>query len=188
MQHIVQILTTSSCLFISGGNEKLKEMVPGLEVCGHEIDQCEGCNRFVADGEEFSFDCISIRCLHTPGHTQGHICYYLTVGDQKVVFTGDIMFNGGAGRFFEGTAQDVFGSFQKLLALPPETAMYCGHEYTLANYRFALTVDATNADLIEVIIHSATTHPFAPSTLYHLLCDCCLYVYVCTCMYACMCG
>jgi hydroxyacylglutathione hydrolase len=135
---------------ISGGNDKLKELIPELEVYGHETDQCEGCTRFVSDGEEFLFDTITIQCLLTPGHTQGHICYYLTVEDQKIVFTGDILFNGGAGRLFEGNAQDMYGSFQKLVALPAETEMYCGHEYTLSNYRFALSVDGTNADLLEV--------------------------------------
>lgn len=121
-------------------------------MCGHEIDQCEGCTRFVSDGETFSFEntSITIQCLLTPGHTQGHICYYLTTGEQKLVFTGDILFNGGAGRFFEGSAEDAYGSIQKLMALPEETAVYCGHEYTLSNYRFALSVDGTNVDLIEV--------------------------------------
>jgi hydroxyacylglutathione hydrolase len=128
-------------------------MIPGLEVYGHEVDQCEGCTRFVSDGEEFNFDDIVIRCIHTPGHTQGHICYYLTTGDQKVVFTGDILFNGGAGRFFEGNAQDVYGGFQKLVALPQDTAVYCGHEYTLSNYRFALSIDGDNLDLVEVNIN-----------------------------------
>lgn len=128
----------------------MKELIPDLDVYGHEVDQCEGCTRFVSDGEVFSFETITIQCLLTPGHTQGHICYFLTVGEQKVVFTGDILFNGGAGRFFEGSAQDVYGSFQKLMALPEETAVYCGHEYTLSNYRFALSIDTTNVDLVEV--------------------------------------
>lgn len=135
---------------ILGGNNKLKELIPGLKVYGHEIDQCEGCTHFVNDGEIIQFDDISILCLHTPGHTQGHICYYLTLGEQRVVFTGDILFNGGAGKFFEGSAQDVFTSFQKLLALPEDTAVYCGHEYTISNYRFALSVDGTNEALEEV--------------------------------------
>ena len=119
-------------------------------MCGHEIDQCEGCTRFVNDGEEFDFDTMKIQCLHTPGHTQGHICYYIRDGERKAVFTGDILFRGGAGRFFEGSADDAFLSFQKIMSLPEETEIYCGHEYTIANYRFALTVDGENSDLVEV--------------------------------------
>lgn len=147
--NVKYVLSTHKHWDHAGGNDRFKQLIPDLDVCGHEVDQCEGCTKFVSDGEEFMLDDITIRCLLTPGHTQGHICYYLTHGEQRVVFTGDILFNGGAGRFFEGSAQDVYGSFQKLMALPPDTAVYCGHEYTLANYRFALSVDAENADLIE---------------------------------------
>lgn len=121
---------------------------------GHEIDNCEGCTHFVKDGEVFCFDNISVQCLLTPGHTQGHICYYLVVDDQRVVFTGDILFRGGAGKFFEGSAADVAGSLGRLMELPADTLVYCGHEYTLSNYRFALSIDRENADLMKVHVHS----------------------------------
>lgn len=64
----------------------------------------------------------------SPRHTVGHICYYATEGEQKVVFTGDVLFVGGAGRFFEGTPEDMQLSMDKLGKLPPETLVYCGHE------------------------------------------------------------
>lgn len=146
---VKMVLSTHKHWDHSGGNDRLKELIPNIEVCGHEVDQCEGCTRFVSDGESFDFHDIKVRCLHTPGHTQGHICYYLTHGEQQAVFTGDILFIGGAGRFFEGTAKDVYESFQKLLSLPHDTLVYCGHEYTLANYKFALNVDSSNAELME---------------------------------------
>lgn len=75
---------------------------------------------------------IEITCLHTPGHTVGHICYYATEGEQKAVFTGDTLFVGGVGRLFEGTPEEMQHSLmEKLGKLPPETLVYCGHEVKL---------------------------------------------------------
>ena len=80
----------------------------------------------------------------------GHISYYCEHNDQRLVFTGDCLFVGGAGRFFEGTATDMYPAlYEKLAKLPSDTLVYCGHEYTLSNYKFALSIDGDNADLIE---------------------------------------
>lgn len=118
------------------------------EILGSEIDNVEGCTRYVHDNEELFLDEISIRCIHTPGHTMGHICYFAQDGDQLCVFTGDTLFCGGVGKFFEGTAEDMHHSLLKLKTLPLHTEVYCGHEYTVSNFRFALSVEPDNEDLI----------------------------------------
>ena len=87
------------------------------------------------------FDVLAI-----PGHTAGHIAYH----GQNYLFCGDTLFSGGCGRIFEGNAQQMFASLQKLASLPDETLVYCAHEYTLANIQFARTLDPDNADLIQL--------------------------------------
>jgi len=126
--------------------------IEGLRVVGGTFDAIPFCNHPVEDGDQLSFGSISISCLLTPGHTMGHICYYCEEegSDHKVVFTGDTLFIGGCGRFFEGTAEDYFPSlFHKLAPLPPDTEVYCGHEYTLANLSFAVSIDPSNQELLE---------------------------------------
>ncbi|MBI3545197.1 MAG: hydroxyacylglutathione hydrolase [Gammaproteobacteria bacterium] len=85
---------------------------------------------------------LSFSLLDVPGHTAGHITYY----GMGAVFCGDTLFSAGCGRLFEGTAEQMHASLSKLAALPETTAMYCGHEYTEANLRFALTVEPDNHD------------------------------------------
>lgn len=108
-------------------------------------------NHFLFElGEVFNISGLKITALLTPGHTMGHISYFVEHGSQKAVFTGDCLFVGGAGRFFEGTANDMYPSlYEKLGTLPRDTLVYCGHEYTLSNYKFAVSVDPTNVDLQE---------------------------------------
>lgn len=150
--NLIKVLTTHKHWDHAGGNNVIKERLPNIEIVGSSIDNVEGCTKFVADNEEFTLSGINIKCLLTPGHTNGHISYVATSNhnndDEKVVFTGDCLFVGGCGRFFEGTSADMFGALQKLTALPKDTKVYCGHEYTAANYKFALSVDQRNTDLI----------------------------------------
>jgi len=96
--------------------------------------------------------------------------YYAEQNDQKVCFTGDCLFIGGAGRFFEGSAADMYPTlYHKLGGLPKDTLIYCGHEYTVANYKFALSVDSGNADLIAAneaaIKRRAEGSPTVPSSI-----------------------
>lgn len=104
-------------------------------------------DRAVADGEVFSVGPVDFRVIATPGHTRGHIAYHVPAA--RALFCGDTLFSLGCGRLFEGSAADMWGSLLRLAALPPETAIYPGHEYTASNGRFALTVDAGNAALAE---------------------------------------
>jgi len=99
----------------------------------------------VEEGGTVSVGALEAAIIDTPGHTVGHIAYHFA--GEKVLFAADTLFSLGCGRVFEGTMADMWGSLQKLRALPDETQLYCGHEYTLSNARFALTVDPGNEAL-----------------------------------------
>jgi hydroxyacylglutathione hydrolase len=108
---------------------------------------------------------VEFEVLDIPGHTRAHIAYY----GSKMVFCGDTLFAGGCGRVFEGTPAQLHASLQKLAALPDDTQVYCGHEYTLANIRFARTVEPGNAALAERERTDTRTReenrPTVPSTI-----------------------
>ncbi|KAI9837255.1 MAG: hypothetical protein M1819_000329 [Sarea resinae] len=113
---------------------------PGIPVIGGK--DCDLVSRTPKDGETFKIgDGISVKALYTPCHTQDSICYFLEDGDDRVVFTGDTLFIGGCGRFFEGTATEMDVALNKTLAaLPDDTRVYPGHEYTKGNVKFAASV------------------------------------------------
>ena len=93
----------------------------------------------------FELGSASVQVLEVPGHTSGHIAYHFA--DDKVAFVGDTLFALGCGRMFEGTAEQMWSSLEKLMALPDETLVYCAHEYTQANAAFAITVEPDNQAL-----------------------------------------
>lgn len=130
-----------------GGNADLLAARPGLEVIGYrgQANRIPGCTREVDDGETVGLAGLEARILFIPAHTTGHIAYYLA--KEKAVFTGDTLFAGGCGRLFEGDAAMMLTSLSKLMALPDDTAVYFGHEYTENNLRFAATLEPANADL-----------------------------------------
>jgi hydroxyacylglutathione hydrolase len=121
----------------------------GLTITGpvDEADKIPGIDIKVGDGARFSFGTHPVEVIGTPGHTAGHICYYLP--DDKLLFAADTLFALGCGRLFERPAKDMWNSLSKLLTLPDDTEVYFGHEYTLSNGRFAVTVDPENATLRE---------------------------------------
>ena len=109
-------------------------------------DRIPGIDKELVVGEPFHFGAELVEVIETPGHTIGHICYYFPKA--KVCFVGDTLFAMGCGRLFEGSAKQMHTSLQKLVAtLPKDTTIYCGHEYTMSNAKFAKTVDANNAAL-----------------------------------------
>jgi hydroxyacylglutathione hydrolase len=91
---------------------------------------------------------ISLTVIDLPGHTAGHIAYFANNDKEPLLFCGDTLFSGGCGRLFEGTAEQMLNSLTKLSNLPESTKVYCAHEYTQANLKFALTVEPNNVDLI----------------------------------------
>lgn len=99
----------------------------------------------VGEGDRVMVGSTELRVIETPGHTLGHIAYYSPAAG--AAFVGDTLFSLGCGRMFEGTPEGFYESLLKLAALPGDTKIYCGHEYTLANGRFALTVEPENAAL-----------------------------------------
>jgi hydroxyacylglutathione hydrolase len=110
-----------------------------------EASKIPGIDEQVSEGDVIRFGGEDITVIETPGHTAGHICYHLP--RSKLAFTADTLFALGCGRLFEAPAPVMYESLKKLAALPPETTVYCGHEYTLSNARFALTIDPSNPNL-----------------------------------------
>lgn len=128
------------------GNLALKERF-ACEIVGPrgEADRIPGIDRMVSGGDSFSWAGHEIRVLDCPGHTKGHIAYHMPL--EQVVFAGDTLFSLGCGRVFEGTMDEMFGAVSQFKTLPPETRLYCGHEYTQSNARFALSVEPGNEAL-----------------------------------------
>lgn len=126
-----------------GGNEEVAAAVPGLRIYGHASDRerIPGLTDALEHGGTLRLGVWEVRALHVPGHTLGALAYW--VGG--VVFTGDTLFHGGCGRLFEGTPEAMHHSLNEVLgALPGSTRVYCGHEYTVANLRFARVVEPGN--------------------------------------------
>src|SRR5690606_8263513 len=92
---------------------------------------------------------LTLSVLDVPGHTAGHIAYHGRFSDVPVLFCGDTLFATGCGRLFEGTPAQMYDSLSKLAALAPDTRVYCAHEYTLSNIRWALAVDPQNTELAD---------------------------------------
>lgn len=102
--------------------------------------------RCVDEGDCLELAGRTIEIIATPGHTKSHLCYYCK--EEEALFTGDTMFSCGCGRLFEGTAEEMYHSFEKLLHYPDHTKVYCAHEYTLDNIAFAHSVEPTNSELL----------------------------------------
>jgi len=117
----------------------------GAQVFGPARESLPFDHQAVSGGDTVSLPALglSFAVLDVPGHTAGHVAYY----GHGAVFCGDTLFSGGCGRLFEGTAEQMLASLDALAALPDDTRVYCAHEYTLSNLRFALAVEPDNADL-----------------------------------------
>ncbi|KAK4238877.1 beta-lactamase-like protein [Achaetomium macrosporum] len=124
----------------AGGNaELLSELGQSLEVIGGK--DCQKVTKTPKHGETFNIGSIAVKALHTPCHTQDSICFFMQDGDDKVVFTGDTLFHGGCGKFFEGTGEEMHKALNVTLgSLPDDTRVFPGHEYTKSNAKFGLSV------------------------------------------------
>jgi hydroxyacylglutathione hydrolase len=128
-----------------------------------EADRIPGLTQSVKEGTRLQFDGHDVQVLETPGHTLGHVSYYFP--HLKTVFTGDTLFALGCGRIFEGDAQLMFTSLQKIARLPDDTQVYCGHEYTLGNARFALSAEPENDALTVRVKHVEASRAAGKPTL-----------------------
>lgn len=130
------------------GNLELRQRF-GCSIIGprREADKIPGIDRAVAGGESFSWADRMVRVMDCPGHTLGHIAFHIP--EEELVFAGDTLFSLGCGRVFEGSMEQMFHSVRQFAALPGSTRVYCGHEYTQSNARFARTVEPGNHALME---------------------------------------
>lgn len=141
---LTDILITHHHFDHVGGIERLKAAT-GARVLGPAHESIPGRDRGLNDGDHVDVLGLSFSVMAVPGHTLGHIAYLQA--DQHWLFCGDTLFAGGCGRLFEGTAEQMHTSLSRLAALPEQTQVYCTHEYTLSNLRFANTVEPENAAL-----------------------------------------
>ncbi len=143
---LTHILNTHHHWDHAGGNLELKSL-SGCTIIGSAKDahRIPGIDIQVGEGDQFMFGNQPVLVQETPGHTLGHIVYRFPV--ENVSFVGDTLFSLGCGRLFEGTPNQMWNSLQKIKHWPDETLIYCAHEYTQENARFALTIDPENQDL-----------------------------------------
>ena len=169
----------------TGGNERLRE-VTGAEVIGPaEVGRKSVVDRIIRPGEQVQLGSTRFDVLDTGGHTTEHVTYFDPVS--QIAFVGDTLFAMGCGRIFEGTVPQMWASLSRIAALPPSTTVYCAHEYTEANGRFAVAHDASPAvqeryaEVVEMrragqwtvpttVAQELATNPFlrAPSLMPHL--------------------
>ena len=195
----IWLLTTNegSIVIDPGESSKIKSLIDnneidlkGVLITHHHYDHTNGLNDLSDNGMLDIYgpennivkinkrvkdsDCISIigldfEIIEVPGHTLDHIAFYSFNENMPILFCGDTLFSGGCGRIFEGTHKQMYDSLNKLASLPKHTKVYCGHEYTLSNLKFAIEVDTENKDLLDEYNHvkklNISKNPSLPSTL-----------------------
>jgi hydroxyacylglutathione hydrolase len=166
---LVAVLATHHHFDHVGGNRDLLAVRPNLRIYGSAEDapRIPGITHPVRDGDRIRVGSIEAHVILIPAHTSGHVAYYFE--DDDAVFTGDTLFAGGCGRLFEGDAAQMMASLGRLASLPDRTRVYCGHEYTEKNLRFARELEpgnaALSAKLAEVEALRARGEPSVPSTI-----------------------
>jgi hydroxyacylglutathione hydrolase len=145
--NLTTVLSTHWHLDHVGGNRDLLAALPNLRIYGAKAEhgRIPGITDAIDDGDEVKLGGLRGRAIGIPAHTSGHVAYYFPT--LKSVFSGDTLFIAGCGRLFEGGAATMVQSLSKLAALPDDTKVYCGHEYTVKNLAFALTLEPGNQTL-----------------------------------------
>ena len=134
----------------TGGNLGLKKKYNSKIVCSsYSQKQIPGADIKKKDDDLFKFGNLNFKVMHIPGHTLDHISFFCD--EAKAIFTGDTLFSLGCGRVFEGTYEQMFASIEKIKNLPKDTLIYCGHEYSLNNGKFCLSIDRENNKLLKKI-------------------------------------
>ena len=151
-----------------GGNEELKKKYNAIVVgYKHDSERIPEIDILLEDNEIWERDNFVAKIIHVPGHTKGHICFNFY--KEKLLFTGDTLFSLGCGKIFEGTYEQMFNSLKKIKALPLDTKIFCGHEYTLNNSKFCIKYDNENLSLQKKIqdikIKLNDNLPTIPTTL-----------------------
>lgn len=152
----------------TGGNAAIKEATGCTVIApAAEAAKIPTADRLVGEGDVVKLGDHAASVLEVPAHTAGHIAYYLP--EDATVFVGDTLFAMGCGRLFEGTAEQMFANMQRLAALPGETTVYCAHEYTQSNGRYALVAEPDNqalaARMAEVDAMRSQGLPTVPTTI-----------------------
>ena len=164
---IGQVWTTHWHPDHTGGNDAMKAAGARITGPGAEAAKIPTLDVAVGEGDTVRIGDHVAAVMTVPGHTQGHVAFHLA--DEAVIFTGDTLFAMGCGRLFEGTPADMFGNMQRYAALPDETIVYCGHEYTQANGRYACVAEPDNQAIAErmraVDALRARGEPTVPTTI-----------------------
>lgn len=150
----------------AGGDAEIKAATGATIVGPAEVERLTPVDRKVVDGDEVMLGQTRFQVIDTGGHTLGHVSYFAPA--DRVAFVGDTLFTLGCGRMFEGDAAQMWASLQRLAALPDDTAVYCAHEYTASNARFALSVDADPAlaaRTAEIFAARERGEPTVPTTI-----------------------
>lgn len=152
----------------TGGNAAIRDATGCTIIApAAEAAKIPTADRLVAEGDIVMLGAHAATVLEVPAHTAGHIAYHLP--DSDIVFVGDTLFAMGCGRLFEGTAEQMFANMQRLSALPADTTVYCAHEYTESNGRYALVAEPDNAAIAdrmnEVVTLRAQGLPTVPTTI-----------------------
>ena len=141
--NLKNILITHHHFDHTGGIEKLTDIY-GCEVYGPDGGHIKGIGVTIQDNQEFMITDVTFKAFATPGHTLDHLSYYVADDSNPLLFCGDTMFSGGCGRLFEGSPKQMHTSLSRLAELPGKTKVFCTHEYTESNLRFAIAVEPNN--------------------------------------------
>lgn len=163
-QNLDYILNTHHHWDHTDGNLALKEKYNATIIgSGYDPERIRGLDQQVKEGDSLKVGEAEADVIFVPGHTRGHIAFYFP--ESHALFCGDTLFAGGCGRMFEGTPEEMFSSLQKLSVLPAETKVYCGHEYTEANYKFAQQATPENTDIQKRLKEVQTMRAYGKSTV-----------------------